>query len=896
MQLIGPVENTRIRKLIRLLAVIIIVILLLTATGMLIGLLFGDKIKQLAVSELNKRLATEVVVNGSIDFSVLANFPSASIAFNDVVLKETFPEKKELLSCKKISLLFNVWDLLKGEYVMKKLVVKDGLLHIKIAKDGSGNYDIFKTTAEKSTTGFQLKIEQATLSGILILYDDEQSNMHFRFETYESMLSGDFSASDFLLDFESSLTSERLEIDSVDFLQNHEVNVSGTLGVHLADNQYTLQQSTINIENSIFNVSGKVEPKQNGTQTDLTIEGNSLQTQNLAALLPPKYAAQIAHLKSKGDLRFIATIKGFISGSNAPQVNIVFGIKNGTLSHDKMNVSFKSVNLEGEFSNGAAGNLSSSSLNLRSFSTLFDNNTVSGTMLLRNFNNPYLELQLNGEINLEEIKPLLPEEYITELKGSVNFRQCFFNGPVSQFATNQKINKFEAGGSFNFNDVVVGTGQVHYHHLNGDFDINNNQVTIRHLSFMANNSDLTITGNINNLAPYVLNALSDSIANTQKIGLNIQLSSRLLAWTDLIGDAPARVSSVSGDEFYSVPALFYVLTGSVSGNIGKFSYDHFSANDIRGKILFLGNTIYFNDFGLAAEKGTITANGKLDISTMKRNKLELTASLNQLDITQLFYEFNNFGQASLTDKNLKGSLTTDLALQATWDERKFNKSKFYAVADVTVDNGELNNFDPMLALAKFVRISELRNIRFSKLQNQVEIKNQKIYIPQMEIFSNALNLQLSGSHSFENIIDYKIQLNLLKLLTSKFEKSGSNVDSASERTLEGFLNLYLTMNGPADDPVIKYDKQAVKAKISADLKKEKNELKSVLQKEFDQQEQDQQQIKDWKAPPQIQYLDFETDSTQNADDETTPSLTKERQQKELDNFKKLFKPKDPVPK
>ncbi|MEO6168656.1 MAG: AsmA-like C-terminal region-containing protein, partial [Chitinophagales bacterium] len=225
-----------------------------------------------------------------------------------------------------------------------------------------------------------------------------------------------------------------------------------------------------------------------------------------------------------------------------------------------------------------------------------------------------------------------------------------------------------------------------------------------------------------------------------------------------------------------------------------------------------------------------------------------------------------------------------------------NKSKLYAIADVIVDNGELNNFDPMKALAKFVKISELQNIRFSKLQNQVEIKNQKIYIPQMQIYTNALNVQLSGTHSFQNIIDYKIQINLLKLLTSKFEKS-SGYAVESDKTTEGFLNLYLTMTGPADNPVIKYDKKAVKEKIAADLKKEKNELKKVLDKEFYNQEKDQEEIKDWKAPEEIQYMEFEEDTLQSSDEEEDkPSITKEKQQKELDNFKNIFKPKDPPPK
>ncbi|MBK9733035.1 MAG: hypothetical protein IPO83_17420 [Chitinophagaceae bacterium] len=885
------------RRIIKILSVTAIVLLALVATGMLVGVVFGDKIKQLAVKELNKRLATEVAVNGSIDFSVLTNFPAASITFNQVSLKETLPEKTNLLTCEKITLLFNILDIFEGNYTMKKILVQEGELYLKVTESGIANYNIFKPSADSSGKGFSMKIEEAILSNILIQYDNLRSNQHLLFDTRESSLSGDFSSGNFLLKIQSDFTSKKISIDGIDYFSNREVKINGTLDVDLSINNYNIKESSIAIENNSFTVSGTIQSLENGNKLDLKLGGTELRIEQLAALLPDEYAVYLAHFKSEGTIRFDGSIKGLVNADTQPHVSISFDVKNGTLSHDEMNEPFKSLNLQGAFSNGALNSLVSSSFNLSKFSTSFDGNVVSGNILLQNFKEPFLDMKLDGAITLQKIKPLFPSDYIKELEGVVTFRQFYFKGPVSQLTKTATPQKIEAGGYFNLSDVKIGTDLTTYENLNGTFDINNNQVVINQLSFNANESDLSITGNINNFIPYFLSSLTDSTKSNHKIGLNIQLSSRSLAWTDLVGvsGSPSKEGNHSKGNYYSIPSLFYVFTGSISGAIDKFSYDKFNAAEIHGKILFLGNAIYFNDFGLKAEKGKVVANGKLDISNMKRNKLEMTATLDRLDITQLFYEFNNFGQVSLTDKNLKGLITSELALQATWDERIFNRSKLYAIADVTIDNGELNNFDPMMALAKFVKISELKNIRFSKLQNQVEIKNQKIYIPQMQIFTNALNLQLSGTHSFENIIDYKIQLNLLKLLTSKFEKSAGNLPE-TDKTTEGFLNLYLTMTGPADNPLIKYDKKAVKEKISADLKKEKNELKDVLKKEFDQQEQDQQKIKDWKAPDQIQYMDFEEDSLPTDEQENKPTITKENQKKELDNFKKLFKPKDTVPK
>lgn len=881
------------KKLVKVSIILGIVILTLVAAGMIMGVMFGDKIKELAVRELNKRLATEVKVNGPISFSVFSNFPYASITFSKVEMKESLPEKNDLISCERISLLFNIIDVFRSNYSMKKVIAENGQLSVHINNEGKNNYDIFKPSEGNSGKAFSLKIAEADLLNIMIHYDDDRSGHHYVFETKSATMSGDFSSDNFLLNIQSDLLCKQLKVIATDYLPNRNVTIDGALQVDLVKNLYTIQDAKINVEGNQFLVSGNVLLTSAGNQLDLHVAGNDLRMEEVAALLPSEYADYFSHFKSKGVFQFNAGINGLAAASSNPHVDVTFGVKNGTLSHDQLKESFEQLNLSGSFSNGSGNNLSTSFIQLKNLSTSFAGNVVNGTLLLSDFRNLFLDMKLNGKVSLEKIAPLFPSDYIRKLAGDVTFQQFYFKGNMRQLATSADLQRIEAGGSFTLKDVTIGTDNTDYEHLNGAFDIRNNQITINELAFKARQSDVRIQGTINNFIPYLLTSLNDSVTNHQKIGINVKLISSNLSWIDLVGKSTGtKTPGMSNDSYYSIPSLFYVLTGSVSGRIEKFSYEKFNADAVHGNILFMGNNIYFNDFGMNAEQGSVQVNGKLDITNAKRNRLELTATLNHLDITQLFYEMNNFSQSTLTDKNLKGIITSQVALQATWMERKFDNSKLYAVADVTVENGELNNFEPMMALAKFVKISELKNIRFSKMQNQVEIKNQKIYIPGMQIFSTALNVQLSGNHSFDNMIDYKVQLNLLKLLTSKFEKTNTDPD-AIEKTTEGFLNLYLSMTGPASNPVIKYDTKAVKAKIAADLKNEKNELKGVLKKEFDQQEQTSQEIKDWKAPSTVEYMEFQSDTLAEDNSSETESATKQNQKKEFDNFKNIFKPKTP---
>lgn len=879
--------------LIRIAAAFGILMSLVLLTLVFITLFLGDKIKAIALAQMNSQLATEVKVNGEINFSFFSHFPSASIDFNDVVIKETLPEKNDLLNCEKISLLFNVWNLLRSRYVIEKVTAENGRINIHVDSLGNQNYNIFRKS-DNVSSDFSLKINKADLQDFSILYDDDKNLQHYAFKTVNSKLEGDFSSSKFSLSISADAFADFFKIGTIDFLPQRNLKVAGSIDCDLDKHLYTFRNAEISVNGNEFSVNGTVAVLDQGSNLQLKIASDQLRLEQIISLLPPEYASRLAQFTSAGNFNFKCEINGLQSAATTPMVNAQFHLADATISHNKVRKAFERVNVDGAFTNGELSNLNSSELSISKFSAFVDGNQIGGTLLVRDFKHPYIEVSLDGSIQLAKIYPLLQDSAIKSLDGIVDFHQCFFKGALTQLSSSLNMNKISAGGKFELHNVKLVTQQAAYEKLNGSFEIKNNNIIFSNCSFLAKTSDLKFEGTVSNLLPFILASFDRSSKLKQKIGLIVELTSHHLRWEDLVGQSNSTSPSSSGDD-YSIPAIFYWLSGSASGTVDQFSYSKFNASNLHGKILFLPDKIYFNDIGLLAEQGTISCSGSLDISNTQHSKLQVTSQLDHIDITQLFSEFNNFDQATLTDKNLKGVLTASIALQSTWDDNRLNKSKLHAMAEVSVTNGELNNFEPMLALAKFMKLNELQHIRFSKMQNQVEIKNQRVYIPAMQIFSSALNVQLSGSHGFDNIIDYKLQLNLLHLLTDKFRKTNSNA-GASDQTTEGFLNLYLTMTGPASNPVIKYDKKAVKQKIATDLAEEKGNLKDALKKEFNQQSASQQQAKDWKPQEGIQYFQFE-DSTGTQSEpkkEKDISATRQNQKDALSDFKNIFK--KPAPK
>jgi hypothetical protein len=129
-----------------------------------------------------------------------------------------------------------------------------------------------------------------------------------------------------------------------------------------------------------------------------------------------------------------------------------------------------------------------------------------------------------------------------------------------------------------------------------------------------------------------------------------------------------------------------------------------------------------------------------------------------------------------------------------------------------------------------VDVNDLKRIKFSTLQSNIEINNRTITIPKTAIKNSALNLDLSGTHTFDNEIDYHIQLLISELLAKKRQKKDDEFGPVEKDSNK--RSAFISMTGTVDNPIIKYDRMGLKQKIKEDLKQEKQTIKTLLKTEF----------------------------------------------------------------
>jgi hypothetical protein len=339
----------------------------------------------------------------------------------------------------------------------------------------------------------------------------------------------------------------------------------------------------------------------------------------------------------------------------------------------------------------------------------------------------------------------------------------------------------------------------------------------------------SIASNDINLKGYFRNVLSYFFLPNQKLIIDADFKSNNINLDELLSKKESTNDTVYNFSFSDNIDFKLNIT------INKFTFNKFTASRITGKIKLQNQKMIAEQISFNSMGGKVKLIGIIDNTTPKVIKTMCDADISGVDISKMFYQFNNFGQNYLQDKNIKGILTTEIQFKSTWNNAlECDKKSIYAQANLQIEQGELINFKPLSSLSKFLKVSDLNDVKFSALKNKIQIKNSMIIFPEMEIKSSALNIKASGTHDFDNQIDYHLKLLLSDVLSRKAKKAKKETEDFGiiEDDGLGKTTLYITIYGNTDNFQFKYDTKGVKNKIKLDLAKEKQTLKTILKDEF----------------------------------------------------------------
>lgn len=780
--------------------------------------LYKDKVKALVVAGINENLKAEIEV-GAISFSFFSHFPYASVDFENVRAKEPkgFETTGTIMNAQHLSLLFSITDIFRENYRLKKIVLTDASLNLQVAENGETNYEIWKSDSTATGKQFHLELQDVEFKNVDVLYYNTLKKQDLSFYIENGQLSGDFGSAQYTLSTKGKLKNATVIIDEVTYLANKSCELSLALDVNDDAGSYVFKNSEITLSGLQLQLTGTILDKGDYLTLDLKTVSPQADLPALLSVIPEKYKGSAKGYRYSGKVEFTGTFKGKSDARNNPLVNFRFTSHNVSLNPEGTPYYLKQLNCDGFFTNRRSAANPVEYLELNNFSALLEGRPVKATIAIENFSRPKLNAKAIMEADLNALSRFFKPDTIAAISGKL-FVDAAFKGVAGDKAS------YHSEGSIRFADVSfrLKNKPVAFSGFNGNLHLEGNDLVMDEMNGKAGNSDFKISGTFKNLFAWLL-------LEKQNLDITATLQS---AYTDL-DEIMARDQSKTAveDTVYRLD-FSNDLRFLLQLNIRKLKFRKFQAEAISGSLALQNKVLMTRLLDLSTVGGTVRLKGQIDSRPADSLKIDYDALVNDLDINNLFYEMGNFGQEVLIDKNLKGRVKAEVQFRSTWSKRlEINESSIYSKSDITIENGELINFEPMLALSKYVKGADLKVIKFSTLTNTIEIRDRVINIPLMEIKSSALDIIASGRHTFDNIVDYNLRLYLSQLVGRKVKEQNTEFGTIEDDGL-GRTMLYLTMKGNAADPKFAIDRKSVENKITNEIKKETKSLKNILKEEF----------------------------------------------------------------
>jgi hypothetical protein len=785
---------------------------------------FKDRICGLVLTEVNTYLKVPLHVS-DMDLVFWSSFPNLSVDLNHLYIKESFPNAQAsdtLFYTEQARLTFNPWDLYQGKYHVKQLRVNPGKLAICYDAQGKENFDILKPSPSSTKTDFNLSLKELKIRGLRCVYENASSKQYLSTTFVDTRIKGDFSAEAFVATAIGKMKLGHLKSGEITLLRNKNAEFDLALDVNQLKGIFALKNADLNIEHLPFSVKGNVSPDS----LQFTVDSENIQLTQLVNEFSLDAAEDVKTFKGSGKVAFHLELAGALSAVEPIGINADFGIQNGELTEPDYGLKIQDIQLTGKYSNRVEGGECISMKNVR-FRTA--GGPFSGEVELREFDRPKVVGSAKGNVDLALIHSIFHLPSIDEVKGNLGIQTHF------KLATNVsgELAVDECSGQLELKNISLKLKEDkrRFSAINGRLFLRGNAAGIENTSLQLGSSDVKLNGIFENIFPYI-NGKGD-------LKTSVLLESKNVCIEDL--GSTSKEMKIEAEQVYSLPDN---IQGEINLQIEKLRYGKHEFAHLVSKMNIEHRRLHFPQMSLVNAEALLS--GALIIEEKEPEKFILTTQIagKNLKFKALFNEWENFGQSVIQEQHISGRAETNVFFRAPFTLAKgITYAGIEAKIDLKVYNGHLKNVPSFKDITESLKTKsgklvlgkesiqqledKLKDVDFQTMENSIFIRNGLVEIPKMTIRSTALDMDLSGRHSFNDEIDYRFAFRFRDLKATKSQTEfGQVIDDGTG------IRLFLRMHGTLDKPIYEWDTEGRKAQAKEYRQEEKSQAKSMLKAEF----------------------------------------------------------------
>lgn len=753
----------------KILSIIIGLIILLSLGGSLY--IYKNKTAVLTsiLEQINDRINGKLTVK-SIDPTLLKGFPGISVSLKDVILSDSLvaKHKHNLLQAADIDISLNVFSLLVGNTKINRITINNASVYIFTDSNGYSNTSIFrskkKNQTEKQSKSKLLEIEKIDFNDVSLIVDNQKRHKLFNFDITEIKGRVNYANSGWVgnMKLKTLVKSFAFNTNKGSFLKNKPLE--GTLSFHYnKDNQQiTIDPNKLDIDGYPFIIGSKINIAENASAFAISIKVDNILYKDISLMLAPNISSKLLKFGIEKPININGTIVDDGTGKYAdPLINVAMIVRDNIVSLPA-GQKLTACSFDGSFTNkdtigGIIGD-ENSLIKFKKLNAKYYNISIKvDSFLVNNLAQPIATGLVTSQFPLSDLNDSFGSENFDFKSGNASL-SLYCKADIDNF----KFTKPVISGQINVQNANIKYLPRNLNIENSALDLNfdQNNLTIKNGHFQLGKSILNLNCKIDNFLNLYYSA-------PEKILVNLQMHSPQLYLNEflpLLGPRNTKIKQKTSSKS-TVDRLSKVLELSkmkINLRVDKAIYKKFIAKNLDADISLINEVIYFNKIKVYNSGGTLSLSGNINPED-NYNKYSLNATISKVNVKEFFYSFDNFGQKTITNKNLQGYLSALVNINGRISSSGsiLPKSIFGKVI-FNLNNAALLNFEPITNVGKFAFPNRnVSDIRINNLDGTLNIKGDKVIIdPVMKVSSSVLNFNVKGVYGLTSGTDIAVDIPL----------------------------------------------------------------------------------------------------------------------------------------
>jgi len=438
---------------------------------------------------------------------------------------------------------------------------------------------------------------------------------------------------------------------------------------------------------------------------------------------------------------------------------------------------------------------------------------LNGSLTVNNLTDPQLLVSVTSSFNLKDEQDLVNQTKIELKTGHLNFH-LNYDGPAdSMFDKNSHKLYGKINGALSITDgeMIYVPRKLRFSKLNTSCAFNQSDFVVQSLTYNLNGSNINSKGFVDEFIPFLLIPDAGTFAHLE-VNCETLYLDNLIQHPDQSKVVKKPQKKGKGSIAKIVDDLITLLNVKVRLHAGKVNYQKFTGLNANGLVTIESNRIQLKDFSIDNSGGKYLLDVSLSDNNTAKPLLTVDAEIKNAEVNEMFASCNNFGQEKVTHKNLRGVINTNIKYRCMLDVNlKLLPETMIGDLDVSIKKGQLNNFDVLGDITKFVFSGrDFDSITFQEIKGRFVLKGYDIQFDRVDIASSVLSMRVDGLYSFKNNTDMSIQIPL-KNLKKKKDDYQMTIEDLQKYT---GANIYLRARTKEDgklhiayDPLKKFRKE-----------------------------------------------------------------------------------------